>query len=71
MCCIPLHVTTWFIHFISTDMVLASKLLHSRDGDAQVKEIRTWLNAQGVRDFEPVSLYCDQLKTVILRSNLH
>ncbi|KAI0719397.1 exonuclease II [Cerioporus squamosus] len=29
--------------------------------DAKVKEVKTWLNSKGVRDFEPVSLFCDQL----------
>jgi Exoribonuclease Xrn1 D2/D3 domain len=48
-------------------MVSASTLFPGRDPDARVKEIRSWLNAQGVRDFEPVSLYCDQLKTVMSR----
>ncbi|KAG5652989.1 hypothetical protein H0H81_002814 [Sphagnurus paluster] len=30
-------------------------------GDADVKEIKNWLKSKGVRDFEPVSLFCDQL----------
>lgn len=51
-------------HVPSIDMVLASDMFHGGDGDGKIKEIRAWLNAQGVRDFEPVSLYCDQLKTV-------
>ncbi|KAI0367978.1 hypothetical protein BV20DRAFT_949035 [Pilatotrama ljubarskyi] len=29
--------------------------------DAKAKEVKTWLNSKGVRDFEPVSLFCDQL----------
>ncbi|RDX57163.1 hypothetical protein OH76DRAFT_1334582 [Lentinus brumalis] len=29
--------------------------------DAKVKEVKSWLNSKGVRDFEPVSLFCDQL----------
>ncbi|KAI0833606.1 exonuclease II [Trametes gibbosa] len=34
--------------------------------DAKAKEVRTWLNSKGVRDFEPVSLFCDQLgKTTV------
>ncbi|KAI0052258.1 hypothetical protein FA95DRAFT_1483852 [Auriscalpium vulgare] len=32
------------------------------DPDARAKEIRSWLATKGVRDFEPVSLFCDQLK---------
>jgi hypothetical protein len=34
------------------------------DADAKVKEIRNWLVQKGVRDFEPVTLYTDQLKKV-------
>ncbi|KAI1796936.1 exonuclease II [Ganoderma leucocontextum] len=29
--------------------------------EAKVKEAKAWLNSKGVRDFEPVSLFCDQL----------
>jgi Exoribonuclease Xrn1 D2/D3 domain len=57
-------------HVPSIGMVHASDMFHGQDGDAQIKEIRTWLNAQGVRDFEPVSLYCDQLKTVNVLSKV-
>lgn len=32
--------------------------------DAKVKEVRTWLAKKGVKDFEPVSLFCDQLDKV-------
>lgn len=34
------------------------------DPDAKVKEVHSWLQKKGVRDFEPVSLFCDQLKKV-------
>jgi len=44
------------------DMIKASDLFMGENEEAKVKEIRSWLNAQGVRDFEPVSLFCDQLK---------
>ncbi|GJE94543.1 5'-3' exonuclease [Phanerochaete sordida] len=30
--------------------------------DAKVREVQAWLKANGVRNFEPVSLFCDQLK---------
>lgn len=36
--------------------------------DAKAKEVKTWLNSKGVRDFEPVSLFCDQLGKVRLFS---
>ena len=32
--------------------------------DAKVKEAKAWLSTKGVRDFEPVSLFCDQLAKV-------
>ncbi|EIN10031.1 hypothetical protein PUNSTDRAFT_66463 [Punctularia strigosozonata HHB-11173 SS5] len=31
------------------------------EADAKVKEVKAWLSKRGVRDFEPVSLFCDQL----------
>lgn len=34
------------------------------EAGAKAKEVRSWLNTKGVRDFEPVSLFCDQLKKV-------
>ncbi|KAL0571703.1 exonuclease II Exo2 [Marasmius crinis-equi] len=33
----------------------------SQSPDAKVKEVKAWLKSKGVRDFEPVSLFCDQL----------
>jgi hypothetical protein len=45
-------------------MAKASEVLHSSDPDAQVKEVKAWLKSKGVRDFEPVSLFCDQLAKV-------
>ncbi|OCH84921.1 hypothetical protein OBBRIDRAFT_740759 [Obba rivulosa] len=43
-------------------MVKASAIFPGEDADAQVKEVRSWLMQKGIRDFEPVSLFCDQLK---------
>ena len=34
------------------------------NSDAKVKEVKAWLTSKGVRNFEPVSLFCDQLKKV-------
>ncbi|KAI0787542.1 exonuclease II [Fomes fomentarius] len=39
----------------------ADVFANTKNPDAKVKEIKTWLNSKGVRDFEPVSLFCDQL----------
>lgn len=45
-------------------MIKASEALPGPDPDGQIREIKTWLKSKGVRDFEPVSLYCDQLTKV-------
>ncbi|KAI9000441.1 hypothetical protein BD414DRAFT_798 [Trametes punicea] len=43
-------------------MVKASDVFRDAPNpDAKAKEVKTWLNTKGVRDFEPVSLFCDQL----------
>ncbi|KAJ3505765.1 hypothetical protein NLJ89_g7245 [Agrocybe chaxingu] len=42
-------------------MAKASHIFPGSDPDGKVKEIKQWLKAKGVRDFEPVSLFCDQL----------
>ncbi|KAG7451466.1 uncharacterized protein BT62DRAFT_883045 [Guyanagaster necrorhizus] len=42
-------------------MAKASEVLSVPDSDGRVREIKIWLKTQGVRDFEPVSLFCDQL----------
>lgn len=43
------------------DMARASDLYPGPDADSKVKDARTWLASKGVRDFDPVSLFCDQL----------
>jgi len=53
----------------STDMTKASTIFPSEDDPgAKAKEIRSWLAGKGVRDFEPVTLQCDQLDKVHLRA---
>ncbi|KAF9562573.1 hypothetical protein CPC08DRAFT_633933 [Agrocybe pediades] len=42
-------------------MAKASDVFKVRDPDGKVKEVKAWLKSKGVRDFEPVSLFCDQL----------
>lgn len=51
------------LSFRSLAMAKASEVFGS-DSDARVKEIKGWLKTKGVRDFEPVSLFCDQLTKV-------
>jgi 5'-3' exoribonuclease 1 len=41
-------------------MAKASEVL-GPDTEARVREVKSWLKFKGVRDFEPVSLFCDQL----------
>jgi hypothetical protein len=45
-------------------MAKASEIFSGPEPDGKVKEIKHWLKAKGVRDFEPVSLFCDQLTKV-------
>ena len=47
-------------------MVKANEVFRDGNADAQVKEVQNWLKSKGVRNFEPVSLFCDQLKKVRL-----
>lgn len=35
--------------------------IFSENADDRVKEVKAWLKSKGVRGFEPVSLFCDQL----------
>lgn len=46
-------------------MIKASEALPGPDPEGQLREIKTWLKSKGVRDFEPVSIYCDQLTKVM------
>lgn len=48
----------------SIAMAKASDILRVADPDARVREAKGWLKSKGVRDFEPVSLFCDQLTKV-------
>ncbi|KII85288.1 hypothetical protein PLICRDRAFT_116374 [Plicaturopsis crispa FD-325 SS-3] len=42
-------------------MIRASDIWPNDEPDSKVKEVKSWLKAQGVRDFEPVTLFSDQL----------
>ncbi|KAF8839725.1 hypothetical protein BDN67DRAFT_1056370 [Paxillus ammoniavirescens] len=41
--------------------------IFGENADARVKEVKSWLKSQGVRDFEPVSLFSDQLTKETVR----
>jgi 5'-3' exoribonuclease 1 len=45
-------------------MAKASEVFPGADPDQQVREVKAWLNSKGVRNFIPVSLFCDQLTKV-------
>ena len=47
-------------------MIKASEALPGSDPDEQIREIKNFLKSKGVRDFEPVSIYCDQLTKVMI-----
>ena len=36
--------------------------IFAENADARVKEVKSWLKSRGVREFEPVSLFSDQLR---------
>jgi hypothetical protein len=54
------------VHFFNfpKEMVKAAELFPGPHADGSVKGVKQWLNSKGVRDFEPVSLFCDQLGKV-------
>ncbi|CAK5283845.1 unnamed protein product [Mycena citricolor] len=60
------YLTTFPDLFLSLDLpgdaiAKASEIFRKGDADQRVKEAKAWLKGKGVRDLEPVSLYCDQL----------
>ncbi|KAF8808626.1 hypothetical protein BYT27DRAFT_7286147 [Phlegmacium glaucopus] len=52
---------SFFSGLTNACMMKAADALPGPDPDGQVKEINSWLKSKGVRDFEAVSFYCDQL----------
>ena len=49
---------------VTVAMARADDIFAPDIADAKVKEVKSWLQSKGVRSFEPVSLFCDQLKKV-------
>jgi 5'-3' exoribonuclease 1 len=45
-------------------MLKAQEVFPGSDSDGRVLEVRQWLKSKGVRDFEAVTLFCDQLTKV-------
>ncbi|KAF8910440.1 XRN 5'-3' exonuclease N-terminus-domain-containing protein [Gymnopilus junonius] len=48
----------------------AAEVFPGPDPDGRVKEVKSWLKSRGVRDFEPVSLFCDQLTKPLFEAHL-
>lgn len=57
------HVCMSIADIGSQAMAKASEVL-GPNAEVRVKEVKSWLKFKGVRDFEPVSLFCDQLAKV-------
>jgi hypothetical protein len=55
---------------LRTAMLQASEAFPGSDSDAKVKEIKAWLKSRGVRDFEPVTLFSDELAKVCLHRDM-
>jgi hypothetical protein len=49
-------------------MVLSSDVFGDHKADEKIREVKSWLKAKGVTNFEPVSLFCDQLSKVRFRT---
>ncbi|KAI0342644.1 hypothetical protein BDW22DRAFT_1329856 [Trametopsis cervina] len=50
------------LHMRTDAMARASDIFAEDIADSKIKEVKDWLQSKGVRAFEPVSLFCDQLK---------
>lgn len=59
----PVIAATMLI-LLFLDISRASDLFPNGDAETQVKAAKDWLASKGVRDFEPVSLFSDQLEKV-------
>jgi len=47
------------------DFLKSSEVFPGPTSDARIKELKAWLVAKGVRDFEPVPLNCDKVAKVM------
>lgn len=47
-----------------TDLTMAADFFPAENLDTRVHEIKAWIQEKGVRDFEQVSLFSDQLDKV-------
>jgi 5'-3' exoribonuclease 1 len=49
---------------LALDFLKLSEVFPGPTSDARIKELKAWLVAKGVRDFEPVPLNCDKVGKV-------
>ena len=52
------------------DLTKATDFFEPSVADARMKQLKAWIAEKGVRDFEKVPLYSDQLEKVRLSSSL-
>jgi hypothetical protein len=50
-------------------MARATDVFPNGEADLKIVEVKSWLKSRGVRDFEPVSLFADQLTKVSVFSD--
>lgn len=64
MVCVPFNALECITHYHLAMARSNEVFADAENPDAKVKEVKHWLQTKGVRNFEPVSLFCDQLKKV-------
>jgi len=52
------------LNLLALDFLKLSEVFSGPTSDARIKELKTWLVAKGVRDFEAVPLNCDKVGKV-------
>jgi len=52
------------LNFLAVDFLKLSEVFPGSASDTRIKELKAWLVAKGVRDFEPVPLNCDKVGKV-------
>jgi len=54
------------LHLLGLDFLKLSEVFSGPTSDGRIKELKAWLVAKGVRDFEAVPLNCDKVGKVRL-----
>jgi len=68
--CRCLDVFCACLNFLALDFLKLSEVFPGPTSDARIKELKAWLVAKGIRDFEAVPLNCDKVGMVRLRISL-